>query len=253
MNLPFTARLQFYSLHTWLSCWDDSLLLQPQNFVSSTWIPRIKKTWIERGSQLYIKGYVADSPAELACYHATYVQFMESYLPIVDQGNLTTSPQHAAHVRKSRKHAADLTRGSLITTTLHLATKAPSVMKRSMVLLFDQIEELTAPQWLEESSTIDCELEEDIEEAGEKDADTEQSEVDDSDIVRKDSCTDSTESEEQVTSNKHISIDELMDEIEKLTNISSVSSSDRDVTLGSADVEESPSAERIAADLRVEH
>ena len=200
-----------------------------------------------------IEGYLADSPAELACYRAMYAQFMESYLSIGDQVNLIKSRQQAAHVRKSRKYAADLTRGSLVTTTLHLAAKAPSVMKRPMVHLFDQIEELTAAHWQEEFLTTDCGSEDDIEKAGEKDADTEQSEVDGSDIVRKDSCTDSTESEEQVTNINHLSIDELMDEIENLANMSSVGSSDRDVTLGSADVEESPSAESIAANLGVEH
>ena len=200
-----------------------------------------------------IEGYLADSPAGLACYRAMYAQFMESYLSIGDQVNLTKSRQHAAHVRKSRKYAADLTRGSLVTTTLHLAAKAPSVMKRSMVHLFDQIEELTAAHWPEEVSTTDCGSEEDIEKASEKDAETEQSEMDGSDIVRKDSYTDSTESEEQVTNINHLSIDELMDEIENLANDSSVGSSDRDVTLGSADVEESPSAEMVVADLGVEH
>ena len=200
-----------------------------------------------------MEGYLADSPAELACYRAMYAQSMESYLSIGDQMNLTRSRHHAAHVRKSCKHAADLTRGSLITTTLHLAAKAPSVMKRSMVHLFDQIEDLTAAQWPEESSTTDCGGEEDSEEAGEKDADTEQSEVDDSDIVRKDSCTDSAEFEEQVTNIDRLSIDELMDAIEKLTNISSVGSSDRDVTLESADVVGNPSFESITAEPEVEH
>ena len=220
-------------------------------FITQDYDPANYAYDVEVGNPM--EGYLADSPAELTCYRAMYAQFMESYLSIGDQVNLTRSRQHAAHVRKPRKDAADLTRGSLMTTTLHLAAKAPSVMKRSMVHLFDQIEELTAAQWPEESSTTDCGLEEDIEEAGEKDAETEQSEVDDSDIVRKESCTDSAESEEQVTNINHLSIGDLMDEIEKLTNISSVSSSDRDVTLGSVDVQESPSAESIAADLRVEH
>ena len=162
--------------------------------------------------------------------------------------NSTRNRQHAAHVRKVHKYGADLTRRSLITTTLHLAAKAPS----SVVHLFDQTEELTAVQWPEESSNTDCGVEEDIEEAGEKDEDLEQSEVGGSDSVRKDSCTDNAGSEGQVTNINHISIDELMDEKEKLTNISSVDSSDRDVTFGTADAEESPSAESIAADLGVE-
>ena len=206
---------------------------------------------VEAGKPM--EGYLAHSPAELACYRAMYAQFMESYLSIGDRVNMSRSRQHAAHVRKSRKHAADLTRRSLITTTLHLAAKAPSVMKRPMVHLFDQIEELTAAQWPEESSTTDCGVDEDIEEAGEKDSDTEQSEVDDSVVVKEDSHTGSAASEEQTTNIKNLSIDELMDEIEKLTNISSTGSSDRDVALGTADVEESPSAESIAAGLGDEH
>ena len=197
-----------------------------------------------------IEGYLADSSAELACYRAMYAQFMESYLSIGDQVNVTRSRQHAAHVRKSRKNAADLTRRSLITTTLHLAAKAPSVMKRPMVHLFDQIEELTAAQWPEESSTMGSRVEEDSEEVGEKDTDTEQGEGNGSDVVREESCTDSGESEEQV---ENMSIDELMDEIEKLTNVSSVGSSDRDATLRSTDVEENPSAESVVADLGVEY
>ena len=199
-----------------------------------------------------MEGYLADSPPELACYRATYAQFMESYLSIEDRINLTRSRQHAAHVRKSRKHAANLTRQSLITITLHLAARSPSVMKRPMVHLFDQIEELTAAQWPEESSTTDSREEADSAEAGEQDADTEQTEVDESDVARKDSCTDSAESEEQVTKINHLSIDELMDEIEKLTKTYSVSSSDRDLTLESANVVESLSAESTTADLEVE-
>ena len=190
---------------------------------------------VEAGNPM--EGYLADSPAKLACYRAMYAQFMESYLSIGDHVNLTRS-------------RVDLTRRSLITTTLHLAAKAPSVMKRSMVHLFDQIGELTAAQWPEESSTTDSRVEEDSEEVDEKDADTEQGEGNFSDVVREESCTDSAESEEQV---ENLSIDELMDEIEKLTNVSSVGSSDRDATLRSTDVEENPSAESIAADLGVEY
>ena len=199
-----------------------------------------------------IEGYFADSPAELACYRAIYAQFMESYLSKEDRMNLTKSRRHAAHVRKSRKQAADLTRRSLITTTLHLAAKAPSQMKKSMVHLFDQIEELTAEQWPDESSTVDSAEQDGGEEAGKRDAETEESGVDDYDAARKVSGTNKADFEENVTSIEHLSIDELMEEIEKLTAISSVDNPISGTVLKSPKSEESPSAESKTVDLEVD-
>ncbi|KAM0796936.1 kinase-like domain-containing protein, partial [Usnea florida] len=72
------------------------------------------------------EGFLADSPAELACYRAMYAQFMESYL----SGN--------------DREAADVTRRSLITNTLYFAVQAPTEMRGLMIHLFQELEELTA-------------------------------------------------------------------------------------------------------------
>ena len=193
-----------------------------------------------------IQGHLADSPAELACYRATYAQFMESHLSKEDRLNLTKSRRHAAQVLKSRKQAADMTRKSLIITSLHHAAKVPSEMKKLMLYIFEQIEELTAAEWPEETSIADSE------EAEDKDADNETTEVDNSDIVREESCIHSVECEKKAVIIGHLSIDALMDEIEKLTDMSSSSTSKRDLEQDRAELKETPTAEPKMTDIGVE-
>lgn len=190
---------------------------------------------VEAGEPM--EGCVADSPAELASYRAIYAQFMESHLSNNDRMNLAKSRRHAARVRKSRKEAADITRRSLITTTLHLAARAPSEMQRLMVHLFDEIEEITAAQWQEESSTADS-GEQDGSGGGNKDGDTEASDVDNSDGVGEESCVHNARSEGKAVDIKHLSIDELMDEIEKLMNMSSAGNPNLESTEDSAELQD---------------
>ena len=176
------------------------------------------------------EGFVADSPAELACYRAMYAQFMESYLSANDRVNLSKSRRHGAQVRKSRKEAADVTRRSLITSTLYLAVQAPSEMRGLMIHLFEELEELTAAQRQEESSTADAGDQDNTEEGGDKGENTETCEVENGDVMREESCIDNTVAEEDTVNIEHLSIDELVDEIEKLMGISSSGDSDRDTT-----------------------
>ena len=164
------------------------------------------------------EGFLADSPAELACYRAMYAQFMESYLSRDDQANLAKSRRHAIQVRKSRKEAADVTRRSLITNTLQFAVQAPSEMRRLMIHLFEELEELTAAQ-REESSTADAGEQDSIEEDGDKGENAETDEVENGDVMRDESCIDNVVAEEDTVNIEHLSIDELVDEIEKLMGI----------------------------------
>ncbi|CAD6591337.1 MAG: hypothetical protein ASARMPREDX12_005084 [Alectoria sarmentosa] len=189
---------------------------------------------------------VADSPAQLASYRAMYAQFMESYLSKDDQVNLARSRWHAARVRKLRKEAADITRRSLIITSLYLAARAPSEMQELMMHLFDELEELTAAEWSEESSTADSREQDSSEEGDNEDGDTEASELDDSDVVGKGSCIQNEGYDEKAFNIEHLSIDELVDEIEKLSGISSAGKSYRELTQDPADLEEtSPAKEKM--------
>ena len=197
-----------------------------------------------------LEGYLADSPAELTYYRAIYAHFMESYLSEEDRVSMSKSRRYAAHVRKARKEAADLTRRSLVTHTLYLAAQAPSRMKRSMVHLFDQIEDITAAQWPEESSITDSGEQANSEEAR-KEEYTAQSEADDDDSKRKNSCTHSAGSEGKSINTEQLSADELLDEIEKLTGSSSTSNTDRDTTQTSLNSQESFIAKGVSAGLEV--
>ena len=179
------------------------------------------------------EGFLADSPAELACYRAMYAQFMESYVSRDDQVNLTKSCRHAVQVRKSRKEAADVTRRSLITNTLHYAVQAPSEMRGLMIHLFEELEELTAAQ-REESSTAHAGEQDSIEEGGDRGENTETGEVENGDVMMDESCIDSVVAEEDTVNIEHLSIDELVDEIEKLMGIP-LSDSDRGTTQDSAE------------------
>ena len=175
------------------------------------------------------EGFLADSPAELACYRAMYAQFMESYLSGNDRVNLTKSHRHAFQVRKSRKEAADVTRRSLITNTLHFAVQAPSEMRGLMIHLFQELEELTAAQ-REESSTADDGEQDSIEEGGDRGENTETGELENGDVMRDESCIDNVVAEDDTVNIEHLSIDELVDEIEKLMGISSSGDLDHDTT-----------------------
>ena len=186
------------------------------------------------------EGYVADSPAELACYRALYAQFMESYVSKEDGASLAKSSRYAAWVRKSRKGAANVTRRSLITNTLHLAAKVPTEMKRVMVHLFDEIEELTASEWQESSSTAYSGEQDNNEESGNKDEDTEASEVEESDVVEAELDIQDVVSDEKLAGSEYLSIDKLMDEIEKLMGMPSAGISNRDTTQDSANLQDAP-------------
>lgn len=172
---------------------------------------------VEAGEPM--EGCAADSPSELASYRAMYAQFMESYLSKEDRVNLARGRR--ARVRKSRKEAADMTRRSLITTTLHLATKAPSETPKMMRHLFSEIEKFTAADWSEESSTADSGEDHGSEEGSNEARDTEPSEVENSDVVDEQTCIPTAGSDEEEVSIERLSIDELMDAIEKLTGMSS--------------------------------
>ena len=174
------------------------------------------------------EGFAADSPAELASYRAMYAQFMESYLSENDRVNLAKSHRHAVQVRKSRKEAADVTRRSLVTNTLHFAVQAPPEMRGLMIHLFEELEELTAAQ-REESSIADAGEQDSIEEGGDIGENTETGEVE-NDITRDESCIDNVVAEEDTVNIGHLSIDELVDEIEKLMGIPSSGDLDRDTT-----------------------
>lgn len=175
------------------------------------------------------EGFVADSPAELTCYRAMYAQYMESYLTKEDRVNSSKSRRHAARVRKSRKEAADMTRRSLVTSTLHVALKAPSEMKRLMVHLFDEIDELTAADYQEESSTADSEEQGDIEEGSKQDEDTDASEIDGGENAEEEPCVHDVLSKERAVINEHPSVDELMAELEKLMGVSLAGNSNGDI------------------------
>ena len=179
------------------------------------------------------EGFAADSPAELACYRAVYAQFMESYLSRDDQVNLTKSCRHAAQVRKSRKEAADVTRRSLITNTLYFAVRAPSEMRGLMIHLFEELEELTAAQ-RDESSTADEGEQDRIKEGGDRGEHTKTGEMENGDAAMEDSCIENTVAEEDTVNIEHLSIDELVDEIEKLMGIAS-SNPDRGIIQDSAE------------------
>ena len=179
-----------------------------------------------------------DSPAELTCYRAMYAQFIESYLSRNDRVNLAKSRRHAAHVRRSRKEAACTTRRSLITSTLYLATKVPSEMQRLIVHLFNELEQLTAAEWNEESSTDDSE------EGGSEDGDTEATELDSNDTVGENSSIRNAGQEGREVGIESLSIDELVDEIEALTGMSKGGNSNHQDMQNPVDLEEAIPEER---------
>lgn len=191
-----------------------------------------------------MEGCIADSPAQLACYRAMYAQFMESYRSKNDWVNSARSRRHAAWVRKSRKEAADITRRSLITSTLQVAAKTPSHMKNLMVHLFDELEELTAPKWQEGVSIEDAREQEDAgeqeasEEDGVQEEETEASKVETADVVKEEPCIEDVRSDVKEDAIGHLSIDELLDEIEKLTGMSLAGHPKHDRVQDSADVED---------------
>ena len=162
-----------------------------------------------------------------------YAQFIESYLSRDDQVNLTKSCRHAAQVRKSRKEAADVTRRSLIANTLYFAVQAPSEMRRLMIHLFEELEELTAAQ-RDESSTVDEGEQDSIKEGGDRGRNTKTGEVENGDAVMEESCIDNTAAEDDTVNIEHLSIDELVDEIEKLMGIPS-SNPDRGIIQDAAE------------------
>lgn len=195
------------------------------------------------------EGYVADSPAQLASYRAMYAQFMESYLSTDDRMNLAKSNRHAARVRKSRKDAADTTRRSLVTTTLHLAANAPSEMRKLLIHLFEEIEELTAVQWQDESSAADSEELDESDEGGNEDKDTEATEMSNSDVAAEEPSVQSSASEENAVNIVRLSIDELVDEIEKLMDISSVGKFNHDIAQDLAELHNTSPAEATTPEL----
>ena len=164
------------------------------------------------------EGFLADSPAELACYRAIYAQFMESYLSRNDRVDMAKSHRHAVQVRKSRKEAADVTRRSLITNTLYFAVQAPTEMRGLMIHLFQELEELTAAQ-REESSTADAGEQDSIEEGGDTGENTETGEVENGGVMTDKSRIENVVTEEDTVNIEHLSIDELVDEIEKLMGV----------------------------------
>lgn len=189
------------------------------------------------------EGYVADSPAQLASYRAMYARFMESYLSIGDRMNMAKSSRHATWVRKSRKEAADITRRSLVTSTLHLAAIAPFEMRRLMMHLFEEIEELTAAQWQDEASAAGSEELVESDKTGNEDEDTEPTELSNIDVVGVEPSIHNGGSEENAANIVSLSIDELMDEIEKLTAMSSVRNAGYDTAQDPAELKNvSPAA-----------
>ena len=172
------------------------------------------------------EGFLADSPAELACYRAMYAQFMESYLSKDDRVDFAKSHRYAAQVRKSRKEAADATRRSLITNTLHYAVQAPFEMRGLMIHLFEELEELTAAQ-RDESSTADEAEQNSVKEGDDRGENTKTGEVGNVDDAKEESCIDNTVAEEDTVNIGHLSIDELVDEIEKLMGMPSSGDTNR--------------------------
>ncbi len=217
-----------------------------------------------------MEGYLANSPAELASYRAMYAQFMESHLSNDDFVELHQSRGHAARVRKSRKEAANMTRRSLVMTSLHTAAMAPSQMRVMMTHVFDELAELTAAKWEERSSTANSGEQNNDEESGNECGDTDASEVGSStadsgeqdddesgdecgdteaskdnsvDAVRAESCTQSIGSDKTAVNTEHLSLDKLMDEIEKLESILSVGVSKHQYMQDSAKLEDTSPAE----------
>lgn len=198
------------------------------------------------------EGFLADSPAELASYRAMYPQFVEANLSKDDRVNMTKSRRHAARVRKSRKEAADMTRRSLIIATLQLAVRAPSEMKKLMVHLFDELAELTAADWPDERSTTASGERDDSDENGGEDQDTEASEVEDGEAVREDLYIHDDGHEEKAVNVERLSIDELVDEIEKLAGTSRASDSNRDIEQDPTDLEGAPPADEETTEQNIE-
>ena len=171
-------------------------------------------------------GCLADSPEELACYRAMYAQFMESYLSENDRTVMAKNPRNARRIRMSRKNAANLTRKSLVTTTLQLAAKAPSEMRESMKHLFKDIEKLTAAKWPDMPATVDSREPDYREEGGNGEGDTGASEVKTPDVADEKPCVGSPGFEGAALNIDCLSIDELMNKIEQLTGASEVKTTD---------------------------
>lgn len=192
-----------------------------------------------KAGKLY-DGYDANSPTELSCYRAMYAQFMEACLTKDERANMDKDPRRAARVRKARKEAANITRRSLVFGILELAASAPHLTTRMMTNMFEELGRLTAAEWDTDSSTTSDDGcgSDDVE--GDGNADTEPSEVDDTSLVAernedadiKVSEMDGSNSvEDQVCINdlqsgrdpekiETFSIDDLVNEIEKLTALS---------------------------------
>ena len=194
-------------------------------------------------------GCLANSPEELACYRAMYAQFMESYLSESDRVAIARNPRHARRIRLSRKDAANVTRRSLVTTTLQMAAKAPSEMRELMKHLFKEIEKLTAAKWPNMLSTADSKELNDDEEGAHGDRDTGASEVKTPGDLEEKSCVVSPGSEEAATTAVNIeslSIEELMVKIEQLIGANELKGTD-DVEKESC--VENPESEETAVNI----
>ena len=105
----------------------------------------------ESGKVLTDAGYQESSPAELATYRALYAQFME-----VEIAKMTGGSNNATTFGTLPKHEAKLTRRSLIMRHLDLSACDPWAALATVNHIIDHIEELTAPDWKEDDSDMDC-------------------------------------------------------------------------------------------------
>lgn len=197
------------------------------------------------------EGCFADSPAELACYRAMYAHFMESYRSEGDRIVMAKSRLHARRVLLSRKEAANMTRRSLVTTSLRVAAKTPSEMRKLIIHLFEEIEDITAARWPDMSSTAVSGEPDDREEGNNEDGETGASEVKNVDVAEEKPCVGSPASEETAVNIEQLSVDELMDAIEKLTGRLSASSSNNGIDQDSANLQDASPPENRAQEPEV--
>lgn len=170
-----------------------------------------------------------------------YAQFMEVCLIEDELPNVDKDPRKAARVRKARKEAANTTRRSLTIGILELATSAPHLTTRIMTNMFEELRQLTAAEWDADSSTPasnDNFGSDDDEGAG--NADSEISEVDDTNSLVQEKtdrdnngsvaesrvlngqkvCIDEPQLKRDPAKVEPFSIDDLLNEIERLTSLS---------------------------------
>ena len=106
------------------------------------WVPYYYLYDIREGKTDEDAGYEESSPSELASYRAIYNHFMEKEIE-----RQTGGPDKVTAFGTLPKQEAQLTRRSLVMRDLDLAASSPFLAANFLCHIFNQIEQVTEPDW----------------------------------------------------------------------------------------------------------